>query len=142
MKADQNRVGYSPSMTERKILQNLFGAIERHGIFVASAADGPAAAIGRTMVHWDTYRDYVLEKMVEIEDKKKARDQIRKEFARAKDQMIRYKIINVVNPYMWWDGKPIRGFRNTFPNAPVDELDKPVSSGMRDMLDSDFEVPL
>lgn len=143
LKAEQQRVGYSPNQTERRILLNLFAASDRYGKYIASEADGPRAALGRMVVHWDQYRDVCLEKMPEVDDKKAARDQIRKEFARAKDQLIKYGIINVVSPLMWWDGKPIRGFRNTFPKKALDDLDQqPLSDGVREVIDGDYEVPL
>lgn len=114
LKKEQERQGINVNPTERRILMNLFEAAEKHGRFVASAEDGPQAAMGRIVVHWDWYRDICLDKMPEIEDRKKARDQVRKEFGRCKDYLLRSGIIGVTHPYMWWDGKPVRGFARTF----------------------------
>src|SRR5690606_24853404 len=114
---EQERQGFSVNPTERRILMNLFTAVDRHGRFVSGEKDGPKAALGRTIVSWDAYRDVALERMPEVEDRTKARDQIRQEFKRAKDALLRYGIIGVAHPYMWWNGKPVRGFSRTFPNG-------------------------
>lgn len=121
LKKEQERQGFSPNPTERRILMNLFDAIDRHGRFVATEADGPRPLVGKTIVHWDHYRDVALEKMPEVEDRKKAADQVRKEFARAKDFMIKAGIIGVSTPHMWWAGKPVRNFPRTFPSGQTAE---------------------
>ncbi|WP_164743111.1 AAA family ATPase [Mesorhizobium sp. Z1-4] len=150
LKKEQERQGFSVNPTERRILMNLFDAADRYGKFVASEADGPKAAIGRIVIGWDVYRDIALEKMPEVEDRKKARDQIRQEFKRAKDALLRYGIIGVSHPYMWWDGKPVRGFTRTFKRGQnADETrtnagqsaDQQLSPGERDMFD-DPDIPL
>ncbi len=145
LKKEQDKQGFYVNPTERRILMNYFDTVDRHGKFIANDKDGPAAAIGRVVVD---YRDYVtvaLEKMVEIEDKTKARDQIKKEFTRAKDSLIKYGILRLVSPYLWWDGKPIRGFTRTFPKSqnqdeigtnPRQTQDNPISEGMREALES------
>lgn len=145
LKAAQERAGYSPSVTERRILANYFTAIDRHGKFVAQESDGPRAAIGRNVVNWKDYLAVALEKMIEAEDKKKAADAIRKEFARARDGLARYGIFQMESPYMWWTGKPIRGFPRTFPKKDVTQADLSLSDGVQDYIDSmtgDYEVDL
>lgn len=114
LKKEQERHGFSPNPTERRVLMNLFAAVDRHGKFVANENDGPRAAVGKIIVDWNTYRDVVLERMPEIEDRANARDVVRKEFARVKDALQKFGVIGVQNPHMWWQGKPIRGFPRTF----------------------------
>jgi hypothetical protein len=116
LQATKERIGFSPNPTERKILMNLFDAIDRHGKYVATEADGPKAATGRSVVDWNTFRDVALEKMPEIEDRRRAAEQIRREFARAKDFLIKAGVVGVQHPFMWWAGKPVRGFARTSPN--------------------------
>lgn len=118
LKKEEERQGFSPNPTQRKILMNLFEAVDRYGRFVADESAGPRAAIGRTVVQYDHYREVALERMPEIDDRTKAADQVKKEFARAKDDLIRYGIIGVARTdkaFLWWAGKPVRGFWKTFP---------------------------
>ncbi len=117
LKKEQDRQGFTVGPTERRILMNLFEAVDRHGRFVATDKDGPRAAIGKTVIDWDAYRDVALERMPEITDRKKAADNIRKEFARFKDGLIKYGIIGVSSPHMWWAGRPVRSFPRTFPDG-------------------------
>lgn len=146
LKKEQERQGFSVNPTERRVLMNLFTAIDRHGIFVTNQEDGPRAALGKTIVHWDHYRDVALERMPEMEDRAKARDQIRHEFKRAKDALIKYGIIGVSHPHMWWDGRPVRGFSRTFPEAAKSENPRDFagnnanfqeSPGMADIVDGE-----
>lgn len=138
LKKEQQRQGYGPNATERRVLVTLFAAANRHGRFVATEKDGPKAAIGRVVVHWDDYRATALEKMPEIENQKQATDKIRKEFERAKDGLLRYGIIGVTKPHLWWDGKPIRGFPNTFPSArPEDQPTFELQPGDDEAFDAD-----
>lgn len=145
LKKEQDRQGFTVGPTERRILMNLFEAVDRHGRFVATEKDGPRAAIGRTIVDWDAYRDVALERMPEITDRKKAADNIRKEFARFKDGLIKYGIIGVSSPHMWWAGKPVRNFPRTFPDGKTAEIfgknagnlePEQISPGMAEMADS------
>ncbi|MCV0395457.1 MAG: AAA family ATPase [Rhizobiaceae bacterium] len=117
LKKEQERQGFSVNPTERRIIMNLFDTVDRYGKFVASDKDGPRAALGKTIVHWDWFRDVSLEKMPEIDDRKKAADQVRKEFARAKDFLIKAGVLGVDSPWMWWAGKPVRSFPRTFPSG-------------------------
>lgn len=119
LKREEEKQGFSVNPTERRIMMNLFEAIDRHGRFIADESSGPRAAIGKTVVQWDHYRDVALERMPEIDDRKKAAEQIRKEFARTKDTLIKFGVIGVASPLMWWNGKPVRGFPRTFPK-PLD----------------------
>jgi hypothetical protein len=98
LKKEQERQGFSVNPTERRVLMNMFTAIDRHGVFVSSEKDGPRAALGKTVVHWDHYRDVALERMPEVEDRTKARDVVRKEFARVKDALVKYGIMGLQHP--------------------------------------------
>lgn len=146
LKKEQERQGFSVNPTERRILMNLFTALDRHGRFVATEKDGPRAAVGKTVVSWEAYRDVALERMPEIEDRTKARDQVRKEFARGKDALVKFGIIGLQHPDMWWNGKPVRGFPRTFPNGENPDnhgtnagqmRDNPLSPGMAEVLGSE-----
>lgn len=145
LKQKQEQLGFSPNPTERRILMNMFDAMERYGKFVADEKDGPIAAKGRIVVDYRYFRDVALEKMPE-EERQKAIERIKKEFARTKDTLIKYGIIGVVNPVMWWNGKPIRGFSKTFPRANEASAlpAETTSPGVRELFDDpsleDFQL--
>jgi hypothetical protein len=96
---------------------NLFAASDRYGKFVATEADGPRAAVGKIIINWTAYKAVAMESMVEVDDKVKAADQVKKELGRTKTSLQKYGIIGVNSPYLWWDGKPVRGFSRTFPEG-------------------------
>jgi hypothetical protein len=117
LKKEQERQGFYVNPTERRVMMNLFTAIDRHGKLITDDRDGPRAAIGKTVVDWKDYVAVAREKMLGVDDTAKATDQIRKEFERVRDGLLKHRLIGVVKPFMWWDGKPIRGFHRTFPKA-------------------------
>jgi len=154
LKKEQEKLGFSPKPNERKILMNMFDAIDRYGKLVASEKEGPAAAVGHVVVDYSYYRDVAIEKMLEVDDRKKAADQVNKEFTRNSAFLIKSGIIGVQRPYMWWKGKPIRGFGRTFPNR-VSRTDdgqfddksgtnvgQPDSLGMQDFLNLPDDIQL
>lgn len=145
LKKEQERQGVTVNPTERRIMLNLFDAIDRHGRLVATEKDGPRAALGKVVVHWDHFRDLILERMPEVQDRKKAADQIRKEFARSKDFLIKVGVIAVETPYLWWAGKPVRGFSRTFPRGQMADESRtdggqmepePITPGMQELFDN------
>lgn len=125
-KAEQEKQGFVPTPVERKVLTRLFDAIEKHGQFVATAKDGPKEAVGKTVVSYENYRAAALERMVEIDDRKKATDKIRNDFERSKDKLLQYRVINfsavkqgdASQAFIWWTGRPVKGFPHTFKKDP------------------------
>ena len=51
---------------------------------------------------------------------KKSRESIRKEWERHTQNLRKYRILLTERPYMWWSGKPIQGFPETFPRKSRD----------------------
>jgi hypothetical protein len=80
--------------------------------------------------------------MPEIEDRKKAGDMVRNEFKRAKDGLIKYGIIGVESPYMWWTRKPVRGFSRKKNESMAPQDDGAPSPGLQEMFDlnADSEI--
>lgn len=151
LKKERERQGYSCNPTTRKIFMNLFDATDKYGKFVASEKDGPASAIGCTIVHYDHYRTVAMEKMVETEDRKKAADQIRNEFKRHSTDLIKYGIVGVSHPYLWWNKKPIRGFSRTFENGQEPDtgrtgggqtVNQPISPGLAELISGGEDILL
>ncbi|MCV9960770.1 AAA family ATPase [Pararhizobium sp. BT-229] len=120
LKKLQQAEGFSVNPSERRFLINFFEAMDKHGKLVADRLDGPPAAMGKTIVSYSDYADLVVSKMVEEPDKKKARERVRKSVAAARDGLQKYGIMGYDTPFMWWTGKPIRGFARTFPRKEAD----------------------
>lgn len=114
LKKEQERQGISVNPTERRFLVEFFEAIDKYGTFVV---DEPRAARGKMVVTWDSYVEVAVSKMLAEEDVKKARDRLRKAFNRMTDGLVKYGAIKLDKPYMWWTGRPIRGFPHTFPKV-------------------------
>lgn len=150
LKKEQEKQGFYVNPTERRIMMNLFDTIDRHGRFIANDKEGPAAAIGKVVVNWKDYLVVAREKILDEEDPAKATDRITKEFKRAGDSLIKFGIIGVVKPLMWWNGKAIRGFGRTFPKSQNPDIDRTNtgqtpdnfdSPGMRDLLEGEEFLP-
>ncbi|UDF29344.1 UNVERIFIED_ORG: AAA family ATPase [Roseateles sp. XES5] len=120
LKKQQQAEGFSVNPSERRFLVNFFDAMDKYGKLVVDRMDGPPAAMGKTIVSYSDYADLVVSKMVEEPDKKKARERVRKAVAAARDGLQKYNIMGYDSPWMWWTGKPIRGFPRTFPRNDVD----------------------
>ena len=120
LKKEQERQGISVNPTERRFLVEFFEAIDKYGTFVVDGRDGPVAARGKTVVTWDNYVEVALSKMLAEDDPKKAKDRLRKAFNRMTDGLVKYGAIKLDKPYLWWTGRPIRGFARTFPKPDID----------------------
>ncbi|MBC6714751.1 AAA family ATPase [Aurantimonas sp. DM33-3] len=145
LKAEQERQGLSVNPTERDIMTYLFEAIERYGVFVASSDDGPPAAIGKVAVDFRRVIDIAVSKTVAEEDPKKARDAFSKRFSRAMGGMLKARLIGIDRPFIWWTGKPIRGFPRTFGRQDEyqrvpPQISSDTSPGLDEVLDEP-EIP-
>lgn len=120
LKKEQERMGISVNPTERRFLVQFFEAIDKYGIYVNEEPHMPRAARGRSVVSWDHYMEVAASQMPNEEDVKKAKDRLRKSFNRMTDGLIKMGALRVDRPYMWWTGKPIRGFARTFPRKEAD----------------------
>jgi hypothetical protein len=120
LKKEQERQGVSVNPTERRFLVEFFEAVDKYGIYVFDEPGLPLAARGKVVVTWDHYLEVATSKMLNEEDPKKAKDRLRKAFNRMTDGLIKVGAMRVERPYMWWTGRPIRGFSRTFPKPDVD----------------------
>ncbi len=154
LKAEKEKFGFEVRPSEEALLIPMFKAIEKYGKFVVSEADGPVEAVGKHVVDFAYYLDVAVEMDASGEDKVAARVKIRKSFERntkflVKAGIIVFKRISDKTAVVWWTGKPIRGFPNTFPEhmrngtKPGHDRDttgtKPelaLSPGMAEMIDS------
>ncbi|HLP66728.1 MAG TPA: AAA family ATPase [Rhizobium sp.] len=120
LKKEQEQLGVSVNPTERRFLVEFFEAIDKYGVYVLDEPGLPRAARGKSVVSWSDYVEVAISKMINEEDTGKAKDRIRKAFNRMTDGLVKVGAIKVDRPYMWWTGKPIRGFPRTFPRKEVD----------------------
>jgi hypothetical protein len=120
LKREQERQGISVNPTERRFLVEFFEAMDKYGIYVFDEPNLPRAARGKSVVSWDHYLEVATSKMLNEDDPKKAKDRLRKAFNRMTDGLIKVGALRVERPYMWWTGRPIRGFARTFPKQDVD----------------------
>lgn len=141
LKKQEEAKGFQLRPTEQKIMNNLFAACDRYGRFIKGDGDGPVAAKGKIAVEWKHYREIVLERMPEEEDRKRAMETLKKEFQRNRDAMIKFGIIGMESPWLWWTGKPLRGFARTLPKVGGLEATAPSESpGMQDLLDEGIQL--
>ena len=122
LKKEQERQGMPVNPTEREILTYLFEALDVYGD-LGTYDFGPTAARGKRVVHFSRVTDIAVAKAVHEEDQAKARHAFAQRFKRAMPGMIQKRIIGVERPHIWWTGKAIRGFPQTY-NRKDDEYQR------------------
>ncbi|WP_245514570.1 AAA family ATPase [Aquamicrobium defluvii] len=154
LKKEQQQFGYSVRPSEEALLIPMFRAIKRYGKFIADAKEGPAEAVGKHVVDFSHFLDVAVEMDASESDKAAARVKIRKAFERntnylIKHQVIAFKRVSEKTGLLWWTGKPIRGFPETFPDRTfpgqtrdISETNQvaPLSLGERDLLDESIQL--
>lgn len=145
LKKEQERMGITVNPTERKFLMDFFEAQQKHGKFVVDTRDFtpplPFGAKGREVVEYSDYVEIALSKMLAEDDPTKAKDRLRKAFEKMTDGLRKYGVLDMQKPYMWWTGRPIKGFANTFPKNNPDAPENnppPAYAGPDEDLDVGF----
>lgn len=117
-KADLVRRGWSPSPTERRVLTAMFEALKRHGRLAGPTLEDSHKIKPMTeVIEWSEYRDVARSFSMEEGTEERSADAIRKEFERARDALITAGVLGVAKPYLWWAGRPVKGFSQTFPRT-------------------------
>jgi len=134
--AAQKAKGFKLRPQEEIIFRALWAAREKHGVvapadLVANAGVKPETIV----VTYPEWRD-VYESMAPPDEdgNKPSKEAINKMFKRHSGGMAKYGIIGLHNPFIWWDGKPIRGFPDTHPD------NQPTNSGQQ--ADSREAIPI
>lgn len=158
--AEKERLGFEVRPSEEALLIPLFAAIKKYGKFVATEQDGPVEAKGRHVVDFAYFLDVAVEMDATGDEKGPARERIRMAFKRntsflTKAGIIVFKRISDKTSLVWWTGKPVRGFPETFPEHmrnrtnPTQTADNsqtnpnmPLSPGMAEVMDSGGEILL
>ena len=116
LKKEAEQFGFSVRPSEEKILIPLFKAIDKYGRFVTGDdPKDPVEAHGKHVVDFEYYLDVAVEMDPGDDDKEKARDRLRKFFSYNNRFLMKAGVIGFERPFVWWTGKPIRGFPHTFP---------------------------
>lgn len=155
----KERSGFSVKPAQAALLTPLFKALKRYGRFVASEDDGPPEAIGKIVVDYSYFIDVAYEMNASEGTIEQVKNRLRESFKRniTEGDLARYNVIAFrrVNGgktgIVWWTGKPIRGFPETFPdyhrNPPEDHQEAatnpqvPMSPGMAEMLEGQEQLP-
>ncbi|MCV9940935.1 helicase RepA family protein [Boseaceae bacterium BT-24-1] len=118
IKADMLRRGWSPNPTERRVLTAMFEALKRHGRLAGPSLEESHKIKPLTeVIEWSEYRDVARSLAMDDGVEERSADAIRKEFERARDALFNAGVIGVAKPYLWWAGRPVKGFQHTFPKA-------------------------
>lgn len=141
LQKQQEIQGISVNPTERRFLTNLFESIDKYGRLCVDTRDGlPAAAIGKTVVNYSDYVDVAISKMLDEDDPQKAKDKLRKSFNKMTDGLSKTGVIGMERPYIWWTGKPVRGFPRTFSARTADrqrQAEMPYDSEVDEFLSAE-----
>lgn len=116
IKADMAKRGWSPNPTERRVLTAMFEALKRHGRLAGPTLEESHKIKPMTeVIEWSEYRDVARLFSMEEGSEERSADAIRKEFERARDVLINAGVLGAAKPYLWWAGRPVKGFSHTFP---------------------------
>lgn len=123
LKAEAERQGVWLTKAERGVMATFFEAEKRSGFLVDEAAKAVPAAVGFTAIRWDDYIDAAMLSEMDVgdteDDRKRARDRLRKQFDAVKNGLLKVGIIGVERSpngaFLWWRGKALKGFPRTFP---------------------------
>lgn len=120
LKKEGEKFGFPIRPTEEALLIPLFRAIKKYGKFVADETDGPPEAVGKHVVDFGYFLDVAVEMDASADDKAATRHRIRQSFTRNTKHLVKWNVISFKrtsekSAVVWWTGKPIRGFPETFP---------------------------
>jgi hypothetical protein len=126
LKSQREREGFNPTPAERLMLSVLFRATREHGALIAGDEDPallPIEAIGWHAVEWSHIVD-VWVKMDITEKEDVSRDALRMRWKRNTQRLVDQGIIFTTRlssgGWVWWGGKPVRGFRWTYSGRRLD----------------------
>lgn len=114
---DSKRKGFKLRDQETIIFQALLNAIKKYGGQAPSALELP---FGTQVVDWTYWRaEYESISFHEAGDdtpeaEKRRQGAIRQAMKRAGESLMKFKVIGRAKPYVWWTGRPVFGFPETF----------------------------
>lgn len=102
---------------ERTLFRSLWDAIGEVGTQAPSSLQLP---LGTSVIKWGQWQqryEQVIEPPPDGADDaacRRHRDTVRKRMARVAERLFNKHVIGRENPYVWWAGKPVAGFPETF----------------------------
>lgn len=117
------QAGFKLSESEDEAFRALWAAIKEDGVEAPASLQLPA---GVRVVRWAHWRNHFLKidsAAAGDEDETKRAERIKKRIERAGKSLLKFGIIGRDNPWIWHSGRPVRGYRDTFPKKkkPADE---------------------
>ena len=107
------QAGFNLSPIEDEGFRTLWAAIKEVGGDAPAELQLPA---GTRVVRWSDWRDQWTKVDASADDDPAVRaERIKKRMQRAGAALLKWGIIGRSNPWVWWTGKPVRGYRDTFP---------------------------
>jgi len=109
--------GFKLRQQEDVIFRALWAARDKRGVIAPADLVAAGVKIGTVVITYQEWRE-VYESMAPPDEDggKPSKEAINKMFKRHSGNMAKYGVIGLHNPYIWWTGKPIRGFPATHPD--------------------------
>ena len=105
--------GFKLSPVEEEGWKALWDALKEHGEAPPASLNLPA---GTRAIHWKTWKQSWERLDPNPDEDERARaERIKKRMQRAGAALLKWGLIGRSNPWVWWSGKPVRGYRDTFP---------------------------
>lgn len=92
---------------------------------ISESGEAPPAGLSlphsvTRVVNYDHVKARMARKMLREDDdteegRKRHRERVKTALKRARETLMNFKVVGVDNPYIWWTGRPVRGFSQTQP---------------------------
>lgn len=119
---------------EPQIFAALWKARAEKGIMATAEMEALGVPPGTIAVHYKEWRDAYRNSLGDDSVASSSDGAIGKVWERNADGLRRYKILGYARPWIFWTGKPVRDFPETFPP----ESRKPTSTQMEDLSGYEF----
>lgn len=106
-KAEGNAEGFKLNNTEALFFRALLDALAEHGVAPPASLEIPAETVVDYARVKERFRALVPS---DDDDAKKYAGSLKKQLQGGREALTRYRIIGIDAPYVWWTGKPVRGF--------------------------------
>jgi len=109
--------GFRLTPTEEGLFRAFWQARERRGVLATVEQEQELGCPpGTILVHYTDWRDAYASISTPNEDgTKPSADAIRKIWSRHHTGLVKFNVLKLANPFMWWEGKHVRSFPATRP---------------------------